>query len=764
MCKKITLLFLLTLSISGNLYPQRGWVSKFFNNTRTIEKIIERDSTNYIALCSYSKYYYKSSDAGNNWLSIQDYAFDSVYSFFDGQFVNAQTGWIVGSNNQFYDGAVFKTTNGGLNWIRQNTGFNNYHCYCLCFLDENTGWIGTSGGTTGYLLKTTNSGINWIKQEFPGAYQIRSVKFFNNNNGWILGLYGLVAKTTDGGLTWLQKQVNNIPCSNSQYANLFALSSTECWVLVDCVNYAMVYSHFFKTINGGDTWNLMYSYTDSLTTNGHSFWNISFINSLTGFSNGDFNFIIRTTNSGINWSKINVIPVLGYYPCIGTLLSINNGMFVGGGYSGLGSYRPYNCVLKSTNTGLNWTFKSYNWEYNFVRILLPDVSTGFVLSDTGKIFRTSNNGNNWDLIFNNNNYWFREISFANSSTGCIVGSPAFYNYYGRILRTTNSGINWTETFNSSSINIYSIKFIDQQNAWVGCDSNRLLKTSNAGLNWNLVSLTGSKPFDIMSISFINNNTGWGLGHYYYSQYPIGSYERNVFWKTTNGGANWNLVYDSTGFTYNYFIQFVDNYNGYKLSWNPTRIQKTTNGGINWYVMTIPGNVSPKCSYFIDVNTGWVAGSNGQFSGEVVKTTNSGLTWTLQFDEYNKIVNSIFAFDSYNAWLCGDYSSIYATTNGGGVIGIIPINREIPFRFFLSQNHPNPFNPVTRIKFNLPKSLPVRLIIYDLLGREVATLVNEQLKPGSYEIQWDGSNNASGIYFYRLETGEYVETKKMVLIK
>jgi hypothetical protein len=95
---------------------------------------------------------------------------------------------------------------------------------------------------------------------------------------------------------------------------------------------------------------------------------------------------------------------------------------------------------------------------------------------------------------------------------------------------------------------------------------------------------------------------------------------------------------------------------------------------------------------------------------------------------------------------------------------------VPNSFNLSQNYPNPFNPVTKIKFSLPAlklreaGVPVKLIIYDILGREIATIVNEQLKPGSYEIEWDGSQYSSGIYLYKLISGDFTESKKMVLIK
>jgi hypothetical protein len=108
------------------------------------------------------------------------------------------------------------------------------------------------------------------------------------------------------------------------------------------------------------------------------------------------------------------------------------------------------------------------------------------------------------------------------------------------------------------------------------------------------------------------------------------------------------------------------------------------------------------------------------------------------------------------------------------IGINIISTEIPYKFALEPNYPNPFNPVTKIKFQIPllrgvtgvagRGVFTKLIIYDLLGHEVTTLVNEQLKPGSYSVDWDGTGFASGVYFYSLITEGFAETKRMVLIK
>ncbi|MBZ0203531.1 MAG: T9SS type A sorting domain-containing protein [Ignavibacteria bacterium] len=116
--------------------------------------------------------------------------------------------------------------------------------------------------------------------------------------------------------------------------------------------------------------------------------------------------------------------------------------------------------------------------------------------------------------------------------------------------------------------------------------------------------------------------------------------------------------------------------------------------------------------------------------------------------------------------------LYGDTNT--FVGINQINSEVPNKFSLSQNYPNPFNPSTKIKFQIPLSRGVdaeggrgvltTLVVYDALGREIQTLFNLELKPGTYEVDFDGSNLPSGVYYYTLISGEFNETKRMVLLK
>jgi hypothetical protein len=116
----------------------------------------------------------------------------------------------------------------------------------------------------------------------------------------------------------------------------------------------------------------------------------------------------------------------------------------------------------------------------------------------------------------------------------------------------------------------------------------------------------------------------------------------------------------------------------------------------------------------------------------------------------------------NAAGSGPWSSVWRFRTG--FVGIKPIGTEIPKEFRLYDNYPNPFNPTTKIRFDIPGQTLATLTVYDVLGREVATLVNDQLNPGIYELEFDGLNYPSGVYYYRLTADKYVETRKMILVK
>ena len=181
-------------------------------------------------------------------------------------------------------------------------------------------------------------------------------------------------------------------------------------------------------------------------------------------------------------------------------------------------------------------------------------------------------------------------------------------------------------------------------------------------------------------------------------------------------------------------------------------------------------------------TGFIIHCNGEATTVMfgIQTKNLSFGWSI-----GSMISS-WTYTKYFGYSYSEYDHYYSsyTYLQGCIIdgilygdtsiptGIKTISEIEPDKYSLSQNYPNPFNPTTKIKFQVPlnkgggfsRGLFTRLTIYDLLGHEIATLVNQQLKPGTYEVEWDGTNYPSGVYFYRLTASDYNETKKMVLVK
>jgi hypothetical protein len=126
---------------------------------------------------------------------------------------------------------------------------------------------------------------------------------------------------------------------------------------------------------------------------------------------------------------------------------------------------------------------------------------------------------------------------------------------------------------------------------------------------------------------------------------------------------------------------------------------------------------------------------------------------------NGTTSCVFTYSGQDAQIinAGVYLATITGTNGNK-------RYNVPSIYSLSQNYPNPFNPVTVINFSIPKAGNVQLKVFDELGKEVAVLVNEYKKPGEYKVRFDGSNLSSGVYFYQIFTGDFTDTKKMILIK
>jgi photosystem II stability/assembly factor-like uncharacterized protein len=417
------------------------------------------------------------------------------------------------------------------------------------------------------------------------------------------------------------------------------------------------------------------------------------------------------------------------------------------------------------------------WFTLFTEYAVTTIYTGmqFVNGNTGYLTSywgdAHNNGGYTQKTTNGGLNWFsvesgvarRGVFFLNEQTGWTLGG--YWDDAGKksreVFRTTNGGVSFRRIYvDSLRQAFWRIRFADVNTGWI-VTSAYILKTTNSGSNWFTCS-----NLSLYSFCFVNPNTGWGVT------------TNGIIYKTTNGGSNWiNQHYVSGYGLVN--ITFINSNTGWACG-NPPNIFKTTNSGSNWIAYGTEAIVQIASVRFADSLNGWFC----TFAGEIFHSSNGGINWTKQYTVADFLLMILSFPNQLTGYVHGMYSTnppnlnnIFLKTTTGGMVFVQNIGTEIPKRFSLSQNYPNPFNPVTKIKFSLPYPskggvMDVKLIIYDVLGREVATLVNDQLLPSTYEVEWDGSINPSEVYFYKLTSNDastplsitFTETKKMILLK
>jgi hypothetical protein len=291
------------------------------------------------------------------------------------------------------------------------------------------------------------------------------------------------------------------------------------------------------------------------------------------------------------------------------------------------------------------------------------------------------------------------------------------------------------------------------------------KSTNGGLNFSYKGVGFCN-----SLSFVNQNIGYAVTIRTSDYLP--SVTRIL--KTTDGCASWIIQHrDSANGITSFFskIQAFDANTAYALNMSTgIRFFKTSNGGDNWN-FTSQTNSRENDMFFINPSTGWIGGYMGADSSLISYTTNAGANWTLQKKNFDSRVRKIFFLNESTGWVTlydwgnpAPLNKRIMKTTTSGITVISKILGVIPEKYSLGQNYPNPFNPMCNVQFSMYNAGQVKLVVYDVQGREVQTLVNEKLIAGTYEVKFDGSMLNSGVYFYKLMTDGFTETKKMLLIK
>ncbi|MBZ0200408.1 MAG: T9SS type A sorting domain-containing protein, partial [Ignavibacteriaceae bacterium] len=445
----------------------------------------------------------------------------------------------------------------------------------------------------------------------------------------------------------------------------------------------------------------------------------------------------------------------------------------------------------TTNGGDDWvdaSFAAYDWDDVF--FISDDV--GWIMGEAGKIIKTTNGGLSWNYQSSGLPLGINSSYFISESIGWACGGA------GYIIKTTNGGSTWAIQRYASTSSLSSIYFLNENLGWA-VGYNHILKTTNGGNDWFDCAPTTDFMF---AVKFVSPNIG----------FAVAGYGRII--KTTDGGSTWtNQTTPYTGWLSDIS---VFNENIACAVGDYGNIIKTTDGGSNWVLLNSNNSRSLTSVFFLNENIGYVAGTQGA----ILKTENGGLpvelisfnancvssdvtlSWSTASETNNKgfqverrslKVNSQwsiagfvdgagtttelnnYSFTDENL-LPGKYLYRLKQIDYDGSFkysNIIDVEVEMPNEFVLYQNYPNPFNPVTKIKYTIPKEVNsqwsmVNLKVYDILGNEVATLVNEEQAPGVYEVEWNASSVnrglASGVYFVRLQAGKLSKSQKIVLMK
>jgi len=724
--KKLNLILIIICALTFNRisFAQSAW--NFFysvptTNNYTCTKFINANTGFITGECGTIL---RTTNSGTNWNFIENYTNYTFSSIFP---INSSILYSLTINTHSPDhgSKIFKSTNSGVNWLIIKQVSNILRT--IYFLDENNGY---AAGDDGVLLYTSDGGFNWADRSPGTSASLQNIQFLNAQTGYIssISYQGIFFKTTNGGLNWNGININ----SNSYYT-----------------------SFYFKDANTGIVCGGSITYVPPPPFPGHYEYQEK---------------IFKTTNGGINWTTF----LFGTAGIFRTLCTYNNNVFV----FGEGSSK------KSTDFGTTWSNLEYAINPTPRFSFMIDSTEGFIVGDYGRIAKFMGNSYPEYQNVSLSPYTVYSIHFTNVNTGFLLTTDPSLTGNSQIYKTTNSGVNWIYSYYSNYGYFNNNINFANSNCGVACGERELLLTSNAGATW--IYKWYPTTLDINKACILPNNRAIAVGDsglivqsdnfgswYSYQLYNLGNFiditfpsantgyiltDSNKIIKSTNSGDSWNALTLPINKLNSFY--FINANTGFISANIGATIYKTTNGGWNWNSIYSGSGKTFKKLYFIDSLKGF--GFN-DLNYNVEFTLNGGISWTPILLHCSNLPICINFANQSTGFLGGLYGTIFRTTNGG-TIWAGNIGTTLPSSFSLSQNYPNPFNPTTSIKYNVASSKHIKLVVYNILGKEIATLVNEKQSPGTYEVNWDASAFPSGVYFYKLTAGDYTETKKALLIK
>jgi len=672
------------------------------------------------------------------------------------------------------------------------------------------------------IYKSTNAGLNWTYSGLQNTFSIGNIVInpLNANEIYAAALGSLrhnnpergIYKSTDAGNTWnkvlfIADSVGAVDVSidpvtpSKVFAAMWERTRRE-----NYIKYGGPNSALYVSTNSGLNWNVVNGgFPSNTSTMGRISLDICSANpqiiyALTANSSGYTSGLFKSTNGGTNWSLINSsVAASSNYAWFNRICKVNptnfNQVFCGGLYMEI-----------STDGGTSFpsVLSSIHVDHHAVSFA-PSNSYYIVIGNDGGIDYSTNGG----YTFTSSpslpitQFYAGDVSYLNPNVllggaqdnSCVMtsgsqtwntvtGGDGFYclidyqnpqymyasSQNGGLMRSTNGGSSFTSATSGLDVtytNWSTPWIIDKNNPSIlYCGTYKIFKSTNYAASWTAISPDLAKGHyvnlgTITTLDVSKSNPG---------VIYAGTDDANV-WVTTNGGTNWNLI--NNGLPNRWVTRVTihkDSANicyvslsGYKIDSTGAHIFRTTNFGSNWTAINSNLPDAPVNDILIDP-----LNSNKLYIGTdygVMISTNTGQSWSIMGGGLPSNV------PVHDLTLHLNTYQLFAWTHGRSAfkmylapIQSISNESNISKEFKLYQNFPNPFNPVTVIKYSISKPGFVSIKVYDVTGKEIRTLVSETKKNGTHEIKFTPDNLASGVYFYKIFTDDFTDSKKMLFIK
>jgi len=712
--------------------------------------------------CGSKGLFMKTTDGGESAVYVTVPTSEYLYSV---DFIDANIGFVGGAN-----GVLIKTTDGGANWTTITTPYTT-SIYAINAVTENNLFIG--GTSTGGLYHSTDGGGTWtIDGAFMPSKTIWDIFFLDANTGWVATQNsGKVYFTTNGGTSWDSSTVNSLIVPNSirfKDANTGFVSHNA---------LTLVPTAIFKTTDGGKTWTGLNTSTDALYSTDYDGTNITGV--------GKFGNITKSTDNGDTWSTI--CSSVTYTPLRKIKFTSSTVGYTGGGTTSAGF------LLKTINGGATWDNVGYDFKYQIYSFAITSPTVWYAGSGDNKLYKTTDGGTSFtqqtQSVIVSTTTDFNDMSFVNENIGFAASSG------GGIIKTNDGGTTWV-TANTPFVTsgVWAIKAFDSLKVIAVGASAKAFMTTDGGATWS--ALTTGIAGTFFCMEFLNNNFGviggyttgpqaskttdggatwtplsfpsaydgnsiWSIGYKDENTFWLGDVNGNVYY-TADGGANWNTTKKITANTI-FSIAVIGN-DMWLSGNNGTLLKGFSDPNIPVELVSFSSTISDN-----KVNLTWKTATEVNNSGFEIERMMNGIGWTkIGFvkGQGSTTESHLYSFvDVPNKYGKISYRLKQLDFDGRSEYSnSIEVDLNIPLEFALAQNYPNPFNPATTINYSLANTSKVELIVYDVLGKKVASLVNEMQEAGTYQVVFDASKYSSGVYFYELNAGTFSAKKKMLMIK